>query len=98
MRIWILLPLILFIHFNSGISSASSEWNLQPQELVRLKNSGVNEAVIQSKVEKQQLLLNEKWSQAKLFQFVAKVIPFRDTELPNWSINSRSETLLKFRG
>ena len=91
------MPLILFIHLNSGISSASSEWNLQPEQLVRLKNSGVTEAVIQSKVEKQQLLLNEKWAQAKLFQFVAKVIPFHDTERPDWSIFSRSEMLLKFR-
>lgn len=97
MHTWILLPLILFIHPNSGISSASSEWNLQPEELVRLKNSGVTEAAIQSKVEKQQLLLKEKWAQAQLFQFVAKVIPFRDTERPNWSIVSRSEMLLKFQ-
>jgi hypothetical protein len=96
MYTWIILPLLLFFNHSSAIASPPSEWFLQPQELVRLKNSGLTETVIQFKVEKQQLLLNEKWSQAHLFQFVAKVIPSTDTARSIWSITSGSEMLLEF--
>jgi hypothetical protein len=51
MRAWIVLPLILFLHLSSLIASTSSDWFLQAEELARLKNSGVTEKTIQTKVE-----------------------------------------------
>ena len=97
MSAWIVLPLLLLIHLNSAIASAPSEWNLQPQELVLMKNSGAAESIIESRVEQQRLFLNEKWAQAQLFQFVAKVIPSVEIGYPTWSIASGPETLLKLQ-
>jgi hypothetical protein len=93
----IYLPLILLISLLSIIASPASAANVLPEELARLKNSGATESVIQSKVEEQQQFLKEKWNQAQLFQFVAKVIPSAEIGSPIWSIASKSEMLLKFQ-
>lgn len=96
MRAWMILPLILFFHLGSLIASTPSDWFLQPEELARLKNSGITENVIQTKVEQQQLLLSEKWTQAQRFQFAPKVIPSAGNA--SWSIYSGPEMLLELRG
>jgi hypothetical protein len=96
MAAWTVLLLVLLIDARLISASAATEWNLKPEELARLKQSGVTESVIHSRVEKVQLFLAEKHHQVQRFVFFPKVIPSADMTQGGWSVASRSEVLLTF--
>ena len=97
MVLWILLQLILTVNFRSLSAAAIDEVNVYPEDLARLKNEGASETTIQSRVERLEHLLFAKRNEAKVFAFVAKVIPAAGLAPLEWKIESNSETVLTFR-
>jgi hypothetical protein len=80
------------------IIRAQGLFDLQAEDIARLKAAEVGEPVIRALVEKVQLALTEKYKNSGPFQFLTKIAPQTDmTRHPSWSIVSGSAELLTFR-
>jgi hypothetical protein len=77
------------------IIATKPSFDVEPEEIARLKEVNVSENLIRSLIERVQVLLANKQAQTKSLQFKPKIIPGAGIGDPFWSIVSGSTELLE---